>query len=151
MKRFFKLLRDRSGSAAIEFGAIGGLMSIFTLGVVDVGNMVRLSMQANYAAEAGASYAFRNGFDATQISTAVTTATRANVVSANPGPSEFYGCATDTGITVVSNASTPCPNSTLNPGLYAMVQAAAIFTPVFNTSLFNYPSSLNATSIVRIQ
>lgn len=151
MKNFLNLLRDRSGAAAVEFGAVGGMLAMCTVGVVDVGNMARLSMQTKYAAEAGASYAFRNGFDASAIASAVTSATKANVVSANPGPSEFYGCATEYGVSVVSDGSSPCPYTTLKPGVYVKVQASTPFSPIFNTRFFSYPQNLAATSIVRIQ
>ena len=46
---------------------------------------------------------------------------------------------------------TACAGSTLMPGLYVKVQASASFTPIFNSSLFNYPSAVNVTSVVRIK
>ena len=151
MKNMLRFLKDESGFAAAEFGAVGAILTICTIGVVDVGTLVRTSMRAKYAVAAGASYAFRNGFDASAISTAVLSASNAGSISVSPGPSQFYGCATSSGISTVSDGSTACAGSTLMPGLYVKVQASAPFTPIFNSSLFNYPSAVNVTSVVRIK
>ena len=148
MRRF---IRDDSGFASAEFGAVSAFLIICTIGVIDIGNLVRTSMRTKYAAAAGATYAFRNGFDASGISSAVVAATNGASVLATPGPSQFYGCATSTGVTTVADGTVACSGTTLLPGVYVKVQAQSTFSPFFNSSLFSYPSALNATAVVRIK
>ena len=146
-----RFLQDENGFAAAEFGAVGAILTICTIGVVDIGNLVRTSMRAKYAVAAGASYAFRNGFDASAISAAVTAASNAPSISVSPDPSQFYGCATTSGIRTVEHGSTACEGTTLMPGVYVRVNASAPFTPIFNSSVFSYPRVVSATSVVRIK
>lgn len=151
MKNVLRFLEDESGFAAAEFGAVGAILTICTIGVVDIGNLVRTSMRAKYAVAAGAGYAFRNGFDASAISAAVTAASNVASISVSPSPSQFYGCATSSGVTTVNDGSTACSGTTVMPGVYVRVQASAPFRPIFKASMFSYPDAVSATAVVRIK
>ena len=64
-----------------------------------------------YAASAGAEYAVAHGFTAAKIATAATSAAPVSGISISPDPSEFYGCATATGV-IASTQGEICPSGT---------------------------------------
>jgi len=105
MRNIKNFARNRSGSAAIEFGVVGGMLAMCLVSVVDVGRIALLDMQTNFGVEAGALYAAKNAFDATAISQVVASATNSKVV-ASPSPYLFCGCPTSSGVTEMSKAET---------------------------------------------
>jgi hypothetical protein len=109
-----------------------------------------------YAACAGAEDAVAkvtNGFNADAIESAAKSAAPVGNMSGSPAPSEFYGCATATGVTP-STQGAICPSSTSTGGIageYVSVTATMPFTAMFNAAGISYPSTLTATALVRIQ
>jgi Flp pilus assembly protein TadG len=91
---FTRAVKDTRGVAAVEFGFMIPLFSLMLVSVTDIGLSVYRKMQVGAAAQAGAQYAMVRDFDASAISTAVTSATNATAVTANPSPTKFCGCAT---------------------------------------------------------
>ena len=68
-------------------------------------------------------------------------------------PSEFYGCATATGVTASTQGAT-CPANTSTGGTagqYVSVTATMPFSAMFDAAGISYPSTLTATAMVRIQ
>ena len=162
MNRLRTFLSDKRGYAAVEFGMVGGILLIFMIGIVDVGRMTVRSMQTKYAAEAGAMYVVKKGFNADGVSAAVQAATASGIVTSSPSPSLFCGCPTTSGITIVATCTSgsdcsgvpACQNQmacvgTLATATYVKIQTTASFTPFFNASFIHYPQSINATAVVR--
>jgi Flp pilus assembly protein TadG len=150
LKRF---PRDQRGVAAVELAIV---TPILVLGVLCVGDLGRFALQktwVTYAASAGAEYAVAHGFNATAITTAATSAAPVGGISVSPAPSEFYGCATATGVTA-STQGAICPSNTSTGGTagkYVSVTATMPFAPMFSEAGISYPSTLTATAEVRIQ
>jgi Flp pilus assembly protein TadG len=142
--------RSTSGAAAIEFAIVVPVLTLMVIAVSDIGFGVYRKMQVEGAAQAGAEYAIRNGFDINAITNAVLSATNASTISASPSPTQFCGCATGSSINSVS-CGTPCPGGAL-AGTYVTVSAQMSY----NTTLTYppvVPSSYNFTaqSTARLQ
>jgi len=161
LRNLVRFVRDKRGTAAIEFGAIGGLLAMTTVPLVDVGRLAHLYMQTNYGVEAATLYAAKNGFDASAISAVVQSATSSNVVVANPSPYMFCGCPSAAGVKESFKTDSPSScgtdpsdnNSTCDggakPNAYVNVQAQASFSPLFDA--LPYPRTIYAAAKVRVQ
>jgi Flp pilus assembly protein TadG len=151
---FEDLLRDRCGATAVEFALLAPVLTVMLLGIVDFGNLAYAQMQVATSAQAGADYALHNGFNATAIQTAVTSAT-SRTVTASPAPAQVTGCVTNN--VLVTTTGTSCPSGG-SPGTYVVVNATSTFTPLvtFKTynghrwQAFSLPTSLTAKAAIRI-
>jgi Flp pilus assembly protein TadG len=153
--RMFRRFLDRAaknidGAAAIEFGIIVPVLTLMIVAVADIGLGVYYKMQVEDAAQAGAEYAIRNGFDINAITNAVLSATNASTISASPAPAQFCGCATGSGINSTS-CGTQCPGGTL-AATYVTVSAQMTYYPIMAYPP-SVPSSYNLTaqSTARLQ
>ncbi|MDN4985206.1 MULTISPECIES: TadE/TadG family type IV pilus assembly protein [unclassified Bradyrhizobium] len=142
-------IHDERGVAAIEFGIMIPILSLMVVSVTDIGLAVFRKMQVEDAAQAGAQYAIIHGFDASGISSAVTSATNSTAVTASPGPVKFYGCPTGTGVSVVS-AGTVCTGGA-QAGTYATVSAQATYYTLINYQIIAVAYTYNAQSTTRLQ
>lgn len=140
--------RDTRGVAAIEFGLMIPLLSLMVVSVTDIGLAVYRKMQVEDAAQAGAQYAIAHGFDASGISSAVTSATNSTAITASPGPVQFCGCPTSAGVSTVS-CGTVCTGG-VQAGTYTTVSAQATYYTLINYQVIaNY--TYNAQSTARLQ
>ncbi|MGH6840008.1 MAG: TadE/TadG family type IV pilus assembly protein [Methylocella sp.] len=124
-----------AGVAAIELAMVSPLIVTGVLGAGELGVSILRETQVQFAARAGINYARANGFDATKMSTAITNATAYASITATPAPSQFCGCASATGVTVVKTCTATCTCTTtcssgFTAGTYATSSAQALFTPV---------------------
>jgi Flp pilus assembly protein TadG len=148
-KRLTALWREVAGNSAIEFALLASPIILMMVGVADYGTATWRKMQLQHAAQAGAEYAIKSGFDATAISNAVTNATSYSDVSATPAPAQSCGCASGTTITAATCGST-CAGGAV-AGSYVTVSAQATYT-----TLIPYPGiansfALSTSATVRIQ
>lgn len=141
--------RDKRGVAAIEFGLMIPLLSLMVVSVTDIGLAVYRKMQVENAAQAGAQYAIARGFDASGISSAVTSATNSTAITASPAPVKFCGCPTSTGISTVT-CGTVCAGGA-QAGSYATVSAQATYNTLINYQIVAATYSYNAQSTTRLQ
>ncbi|HWY14624.1 MAG TPA: TadE/TadG family type IV pilus assembly protein [Rhizomicrobium sp.] len=154
--RFFahNVLRDNRGSPAIEFGLLAPILMLLLLGVVDFGRAYWDQVQVTAAAQAGAGYAVKSGFDATSIANAVTSGGPA-AIQASPAPTESCGCPNATsGITSASGTPPNCTGicaSGGSPGTYVTVNSQVSFTTLFPWPGLPRPTPLTSTTTVRIQ
>lgn len=146
---FTRAVKDTSGAAAVEFGFMIPLFSLMLVSVTDIGLSVYRKMQVEGAAQAGAQYAVVSGFDASAISTAVTSATNATAVTANPSPTKFCGCATGSSISTLACGST-CPGGAM-AGTYATVSAQASYFTLLDYRVVPVSYTFTAQSTVRLQ
>lgn len=144
-----RLLRCTKGNAALEMGIVFPIFVTLIVGISQYGLAIFQIMEVGYAAQAGANYAMKNGFNVSGIETAVIQATALPNVSANsPAPSQACGCASPT--TGISSATcgTTCPGTGAgSAGTYVTVSASAAYSPV----LPGIPSPIVAKAVVRIQ
>jgi len=151
LRRFLaRAARSTSGAAAIEFGILVPVLSLMVIAVSDIGLGVYRKMQVEGAAQTGAEYAIRNGFDVTAITNAVLSATNASNISVSPPPNQFCGCATGSSINTVS-CGTSCPGGVL-AGTYVTVSAQMTYNTIMTYPPV-VPSSYNFTaqSTARLQ
>ena len=93
-RHFARAVKDTKGVAAVEFAFMIPIFGLMLISVTDIGLSVYRKMQVEGAAQVGAQYAVVHGFDASAISTAVTSASNATAVTATPAPTKFCGCLT---------------------------------------------------------
>jgi len=125
------------------------LLSLMVVSVTDIGIAVYRKMQVEDAAQAGAQYAIANGFDATAISNAVTSATNSTAVAATPAPVQFCGCPTSAGVSTVG-CGTLCPSGT-QAGTYTTVSAQATYDTLINYQIVAPTYTYTAQSTARLQ
>jgi Flp pilus assembly protein TadG len=146
MNRIANSLR---GSAAIEFAIISPVLLIMLAGLVEIGFATREAMQVQDAAEAGAGYAIKYGWDSAAISASVVNATGASGVTASPAPVQFCGCPSAAGITTALCTAT-CPDGSA-PGSYVRVSASITHTAILSNLGLPIPATLTGHATVRLQ
>jgi len=144
-----RLAPGSGGTAAIEFGIIAPVLVIVLFGLVELSFAVRQAMQVQDAAEAGAVYAGKHGWDAAGIVNAVVSATDAADVTADPPPVEFCGCPGAGGIATVACTDTCIGGS--DPSHYARISASMPHTPILTGLGLPIPAVLTGHAVVRVQ
>ncbi len=147
-RRRGSLRSSLAGSAAIEFGIVAPVLVILFVAVAEVGYTAYQAMQVQNAAEAGALYAIKNGWDSAKIGAAIVNATNLPSIAATPAPAQFCGCAGNTGVLVTSCTST-CESGD-PPGQYIQIDAALTRQSIIPGSGLPLPTALSARSIVRL-
>jgi len=140
---------DNSGVAAIEFGMIVPILVLMVVATVDIGMGFYRKMQVEDAAQAGAAWAIKNGFNVNAISTAVLSATSAPAISASPTPVQFCGCASGSSIGTVT-CGTTCSGGAL-AGTYSTVSAQMTYNTILPYGFFPSSYNFSSQSTVRLQ
>jgi Flp pilus assembly protein TadG len=148
-RHFARAIKDTTGVAAVEFAFMVPIFGLMLISVTDIGLSVYRKMQVEGAAQIGAQYAVVHGFDASAISTAVTSASNASAVTATPAPTKFCGCLTGSSISTVS-CGTTCPGGAL-AGTYTTVSAQASYSTILDYRVVPDTYQYNAQSTVRLQ
>ncbi|PQA87889.1 TadE/TadG family type IV pilus assembly protein [Hyphococcus luteus] len=138
-----------AGVAAIEFALLAPLLVVLLIGVVEIGLAAYQDMEVQNAAEAGALYAVRNGFDPDGIETAMENATGLSGVTAGAAPLSFCGCPGLDGVTVISCDFT-CPGGDA-PGDYVKVEASFEHHTILPYPWVSSPVVLTGESTVRLK
>ncbi|HEX3700485.1 MAG TPA: TadE/TadG family type IV pilus assembly protein [Phenylobacterium sp.] len=139
-----RLRRDPRGASAVEFALIAPMLFVLAAGAVDGSRFIIQTMQARAAAQAGADFALRHGWDASGIQGAVTAAT-ALPVTATPAPTEATGCVVSG---LVANAG--CPANGPSVGTFVTVSAQNSFAPLLAWPGLPASSTINAQAEIRI-
>ncbi len=139
----------REGTAAIEFGLIAPLLLFILVGVVELGVAVRQAMQVQDAAEAGALYAGKYGWDQAAIAKAVVAATGATTLTAQPAPELFCGCPGPGGIAAIACTAT-CAGGT-SAQHYVRVSASMPHSVLLVGLGLPVPATLTGRAVVRVQ
>lgn len=150
-----KLKRSTSGVALTEMALVVPFLSVMTIGTVDYSMYALANMTVQSAARAGADYAAATGYDNTAITSRITgTAGRSGILSAitaNPAPTQWYGCAgADGTITTLDSATSVCTGSGLTAGTYVTAAAQATYTHLVTLPGKPRTETLNASITVRI-
>jgi Flp pilus assembly protein TadG len=146
-------LGARDGQAAVEFAVILPVLVLLLTGIVDLGSLIVDQMRVTAAAEAGAQYAMVNGFNATNIATAVTNATSGASISASPAPTQTSECVSST-FTLTPPPGANCTGTDAAggsaPGTFVFVHATAPVSPILPVWGALMPSSVTANAAVMI-
>ncbi len=137
------------GTAAIEFAIIAPVLMILLIGIVELGLGVQQAMQVQNAAEAGAVYAGKHGWDAGAIAAAVVNASDAGGLAASPAPVLFCGCPGAGGIASMA-CNGKCPDGSAAEQ-YVRVSASMPHTVLLTGLGLPIPSTLTAHATVRVQ
>ena len=137
-----------AGSAAIEFGLLAPFLVLLAVGTAEIGTSVYKAMQAQNAAEAGAVYASKYGFDPAGISNSVINATGGASITAVPAPVSFCGCPTAAGVSVMSCAATCAEGDA--PGQYLRISAQITHDPSSSLLGLVIPGTITGQAIVRM-
>ncbi len=151
MKHFLdcRLWPAQDGVSAVEFALLAGILGTLLLGVLDFGIGFWEKMEVENAARAGAEYAVKNGYGATSIQSAVTSATSLSGIQATPAPAETCGCPNASlGITRHDCGST-CPDGEL-AGTYVTVNAQVSYSTIFSWPGIANPMTLASSVTVRL-
>ena len=138
-----------AGVSAVEFAIIAPVFVLATICTIDLGAGFYRKMQVQNAAQVGAQFAALHGFDSNNIENAITSATAFAGIAASPAPTQFCGCASDSGIGVIDCAS-KCPSG-LSPGSYVTASAQATYNTILPYPLLPSSYTFNAQSILRVQ
>ena len=109
--------------------------------------------QVSFAARAGADFALAHGFNATEVSNAIVTATTYTAITATPAPKQFCGFPSATGVTVASGVP-PCTavcSGGFKAGTYVQANSQVQFSPVIPNPWQTGPVTLAAQATVRIK
>ena len=136
------------GTAALEFGLFAPLLLIMLVYLVELGDGVFQAMQVQNAAEAGALYAAKYGWNSAGISAAVVNSSGLSGLTASPAPSEFCGCPAANAIAASACAQTCASGAT--PGTYVMINAAFTHQTILAYPGMVSPTTLTGVAIVRV-
>lgn len=136
------------GTAALEFALFAPMLLILLVGVIELGDGVFESMQVQDAAEAGAVYVSKHGWNSAGVSAAVVNSTGLTGITASPAPTTFCGCPTAAGITAKTCATT-CTDGT-TAGTYVKINAALAHQTVLTLPWLVMPTTLTGQAIVRV-
>jgi Flp pilus assembly protein TadG len=142
-----------AGVAAIELAMVSPLVVTGVLGAGELGISIFRETQVNFAAQAGADFALAHGFNTTKVSNAIVNATTYTAITATPGPSQFCGCPTATGVSVASGAP-PCSatcSGGATAGTYVTASSQAQFSPIIPNPWQTSTVTLAAQATVRIK
>jgi Flp pilus assembly protein TadG len=142
------LRRPHRGTAALEFALFAPMLLILLVGVIELGDGVFESMQVQDAAEAGAVYVSKHGWNAAGVSAAVVNATGLSGITASPAPSTFCGCSTAAGITAKTCATT-CTDGTTAAN-YVKINSTLAHESILTLPWLVMPTTLTGQAIVRV-
>ncbi len=147
-RRLAALLDADDGSAVMEFSIAAPVLAIIFVPLIDVGMAVYQQMQVQDAAQAGAQYAMRHGWNSSAIQSAVTSATALSV-NATPAPSKSCGCPDSSSVSAATCGSTCSDGQTA--GTYVTVGAQVTYTPLLPYPTMGNSITLSAQTTARIE
>jgi Flp pilus assembly protein TadG len=136
------------GTAALEFALFAPLLLIMLVYVVELGDGVYEAMQVQNAAEAGALYVAKYGWNSAGISAAVVNSTGLSGLTASPAPSEFCGCPAANAIASSVCAQTCASGATA--GTYVKINASLTHQTILALPGMVSPTTLTGIAIVRV-
>lgn len=141
----------RRGAIAVESAVVAPLLFSVLLPMADLSLATLRKMAVIHAAEAGARYAWVNGWTQSAVAAAVVGSTAAYKISASPAPTEWCGCPDPNGSGITSaSCGSICPGN-VPAGTYVTASATLNYTPISPVPILQNPTVLAAQSTIRIQ
>lgn len=144
---FARIGRDRSGAAATEFALLFPILALLLAGLIDFSRLISHRMQVQAAAQAGADYVIRHGWNADAVSRTIAGAASI-VVTADPAPKLVSGCIS--GTEVLETTASTCPTGFF-VGKFVFATARASFRPLMPWPAITVPDTIVATALTRVQ
>lgn len=142
-----RIMQDVRGLAAVELALLLPILVLFLAGVIDFSRLASQRMQVRAAAQAGADYALRKGWNESAVASAITVSTKLKV-EAQPSPRLMKACLS--GSEIVETSTDSCPTGE-KPGSYVLGSARAAFTPLMPWPGVVLPSSIEGSAFARVQ
>lgn len=143
-----KLKRDERGASAVEFALLAPVLFLLAAGAIDSCRLIVQTMQVRAAAQAGADYALKKGFDAAQVQAAVENATNPDAITPTAATTTS-GCVSGTAFTPTA-VGAACPGGGF-AGVYVNAGAQATFTPLVPWPGLPGGKTIAAQAMVRVQ
>jgi uncharacterized membrane protein len=144
---FAALLRDTRGLAAVELALVLPIVLLLLGGVIDFSRFATQRTQVRAAAQAGADYALRKGWNASSVTSSIS-ASSALSVTALPAPRIITACLS--GSQIIETASSTCATG-IRPGRYVVSSARATFSPLMPWPGIILPATLEGAAFARIE
>jgi Flp pilus assembly protein TadG len=146
MVRFSRLRNCTRGTAAIEFALLLPAMLTLLLGMADYATLLSRTMQVNAAAQAGADWAARNGWDARGVLHA-TDSEVATLDSPHARARLLTGCLLPDAR--INESADKCADGDA-PGRYVLVTVTARSMPLLLHGETLLPQHVSGRALVRI-
>ena len=132
-KLLARLWSDERGLAAIELALVTAVVLVpLFIGATEMGRRAWMKSQLDNAARAGLEYALGlHTFNASSISSFVTSATSLPAVTATPAPTKSCMCPSSSGLTPQECSGTCAGGGA--PGSYVTVSASTAYTSLFHS------------------
>lgn len=149
MLKLGRLLRDARGVSAVEFALMAPIVLAVVAELANFSVRIVMTREVNSAAEAGAHYASKSGYDAGAISNVINGYTSTLPISASPSPQLVCGCpGSGASLSTVTCGSTCSDGS--SAGQYVVASATMNFSDRFAIYPTG-PSQIKAASWVRVK
>ena len=138
-----------AGVAAIEFALLAPLLILLLIAIIEIGLASYQAMEVQNAAEAGALYAVRHGFDQEGIETAIDNATNLSGLISDPEPTSFCGCPEMDGVNAIG-CDFVCPSGDA-PGEYVKIHTSFEHETILPYPWMSSPVVLTGEATVRLK
>ena len=142
-----RLSADKRGLAAVEFAFVLPILALVLAGLIDFSRLASQRMQIRSAAQAGADYSLRYGWDEAAVRQSITAATKLSV-SADPAPRLIRVCLS--GAEIVETATETCPSGA-KPGSYVIASARTSFKALMPWPGIIVPDVIQGSAFARVQ
>lgn len=137
---------DKSGVAAVEFAFVLPILALLLAGLIDFSRLSSQRMQVRAAAQSGANYVLRAGWDEAAVRQSITGSTSLSI-SADPAPRLVRGCLS--AAEIVETTSETCPSGAKS-GAYVIASARASFSPLMPWIGIGVPNMISASAFARV-
>ena len=131
----------------MEFGLLAPVLCLLAAGAIDTSRLIARTMQVRAAAQAGADYALKKGWDPAGVQQAVAGTANAGI-TASPAPTLITRCVQGKVLSAPTGALCAAGGT---PGKFANVTAQASFQPLIPLSTLVMPSAVQAQALVRVE
>jgi hypothetical protein len=142
-----RICADRRGVAAVEFVIAFPVLALILAGLIDYSRLASQRMQVRSAAQSGADFALREGWDEAAVQQSIIGSTKLQI-SAAPAPRVVRGCLSNSEI--IETVAEICPSGTKS-GTFVIASAQATFKPLMPWPGIAVPNVISGSAFVRIQ
>lgn len=147
LRRFLRhVALDNRGLAAVEFAFVLPILAILLAGLIDFSRLASQRMQVRAAAQAGADYVLRAGWDEAAVRRSITGSTSLPT-SAEPGPRFVLACLA--GTEIIETTAETCTNGTKS-GTYVITSARASFKALMPWPGIAVPNTIDGSAFARV-
>jgi Flp pilus assembly pilin Flp len=141
-----RFLREKLGTAAVEFAAVSPLLCLVLLGIIDGWSHSTYTMNMRAAAKAGANYVMQGGTSETLIQNVAMSAWVQPPADASVTVNQVCFCGS-----VASQCNILCSSSGLPPSGYLRIVASGTWTPPVPVQVLLQGSQSEQRETIRVR